>query len=121
MVIGLLIERGSHAAVLDRADPTRLAATSPSAIVKLGKLLPGRAPRVDHLAAVAGGEGLVDREPRPGGATKDPDPVRGGIDRDPGRVPGGRVDLPSVDRLLQEPYRPVEGREVEPPGCRLDA
>ncbi len=71
---------------------------------------------VDHLAPVAGGEGLVHRESRPADTAKDPDPVRGGIDRDPGRVPGGRVDSPAVDRLLQGPDRPVDGREVAAAG-----
>src|SRR5205085_11535747 len=71
---------------------------------------------VDHLAAVAGGKRLVDREPRPRGDMKDPTPVRGGIDRDPGRHAGGRVDSPAVDGLLQEPDRPVQEGEVAASG-----
>jgi len=44
-MVGLLIERVGRAAILKRANPTWLDTASPPATVKMGRLLPGQAPR----------------------------------------------------------------------------
>src|SRR5262245_8974260 len=63
---------------------------------------------IDDLAAGAGGQGLVDAVPHPGGDVVYPPAVLGHVQR----IPGAWVERPSVDRLLDEPHRAVGEGEV---------